>query len=66
MCVCALPAAPCHKQCCNLQRHFETMKHPEASSFFLGFASFKEKAGVCVFLSKRACGEFMEARGSLG
>lgn len=48
LCVLALPAALCHKRCCDLQSHFETVKHPEASSFFLSFASFKEKAGVCV------------------
>lgn len=48
LCVPPLPAAPCHKQCCDLQSHFETVKQPEASSFFLSFASFKEKAGLCV------------------
>lgn len=49
----------------HLQRQSEPAKHPKASFFFLEFAFYKEKAGVCVFLYKRACGALIEALGSL-
>lgn len=49
----------------HLQRQFETVKHPEASFFFLNFASYKEKANACVCLYKRAHGALTEALGSL-
>ena len=57
-----LPAA---SEVIHLQRQFQIAKHPEASFFFLNFASYKEKVGVCVFLYKRACGGLIEALGFL-